>query len=167
MQIKNSGSQIKKLGRDQWQTRSEWLRLSCDLKPFKFETVTANACKVVLSLLYQPTLFGAAKNFGQPHGHFRRFTGSYLASEGVTSGALPCLLNICTRNLTGLESALCRPYRTRGVFNKSYPGLRLRLRPGLSWHALRAQSFACMSLLYARLTTAPPPTDPLPFSLSQ
>ena len=33
----------------------------------------ADLCKVVLSLLYQPDLPGAAENLREPHGHFRRY----------------------------------------------------------------------------------------------
>jgi hypothetical protein len=43
------------------------------LQPFQFYTVTLDLSKLVLSLLHQPALLGAAENLGQSHGHLRRY----------------------------------------------------------------------------------------------
>jgi len=47
-------------------------RLS-ELKPFELYAAAPNLGKVLLCLLQQPAFLRAAENFGQSHGHFRRY----------------------------------------------------------------------------------------------
>ena len=45
----------------------------CQFEPLEFEPAAPNVGKVILRLLHQPALFGAAENLGEPHSHFRRY----------------------------------------------------------------------------------------------
>src|ERR1035438_746277 len=44
-----------------------------ELKPFEFDAVAPDLCKVILCLLHKPAFFGTTENFGYSYGHFGRY----------------------------------------------------------------------------------------------
>jgi hypothetical protein len=50
-----------------------------ELQPFQLYAVTADLCEVVLGLLHQPALLGAAEHLGRSHGHFRGYAALLVA----------------------------------------------------------------------------------------
>src|ERR1700691_667918 len=51
-------------------------------QPFQFQPVGVHVRKVVLRLLNKPAFGAAAENFGQSHGHFRRYAALFVHQFG-------------------------------------------------------------------------------------